>query len=221
MIKAVIFDMDGLMFDTERLMMLAWDYAGEKMGLGKTGHMVLKTLGMNRILSREVWKEEYGEVFKAEELDLYTNEFFEHYYSENDVPVKTGLYELLSYLREHHYKIGAASSTYIEKVKHHLNNAKILEYFDVVVGGDMVEKSKPDPQIYQKASELLGVKPDSCYALEDSRNGLLAAYRAGCKPIMIPDLWQPDEEISRILYAKRNNLSEVIDILKDNHNNNC
>ena len=95
----VIFDMDGLMFDTERVFIEAWDYAGEKIGIGKAGYMVLKTLGMNITASYNVWNEEFGDSYNQEELRKYTKEFLQKYYSENKVPVKKGLYVLLDYLR--------------------------------------------------------------------------------------------------------------------------
>ncbi|MDE7288526.1 MAG: HAD family hydrolase [Oscillospiraceae bacterium] len=83
------------------------------------------------------------------------------------------------------------------------------DYFVGTVCGDMVENSKPAPDIYYKACEILGVPPEECFALEDSKNGLLAAYRAGCKPIMVPDLWQPDEETLKIITAKYDDLEQV------------
>lgn len=90
------------------------------------------------------------------------------------------------------------------------------DYFNSIVCGDMISKSKPEPEIYLKACELLGEIPENCIALEDSKNGLLAAHNAGCKVVMIPDLWQPDEETEKILYAKFNALDNVIEFLQKN-----
>lgn len=205
----VIFDMDGLMFDTERVFIDAWDYAGEKIGIGKAGYMVLKTLGMNIVASYAVWKEEFGDRYDQEELRKYTKEFLKKYYDENTVPVKPGLYILLEYLRKVNCKMAVASSSPRWEVEKHLKDAGVREYFSEIVCGDMIEKSKPAPDIYLKACELLGVKPEDCYALEDSKNGLLSAYNAGCKPIMIPDLWQPDEEILKIIVGKYDDLEQV------------
>lgn len=213
MIRAVVFDMDGLMFDTERICVKAWDYAGEKMGLGKTGYMVMKTLGTNKEMSRKIWRSEFGDKFISEDLDKYTEEFMEDYYKDNKVPVKEGLYELLEYLKDNNYKMAVASSSQRKIVLHHLEDAGIKDYFSVIVGGDMIEKSKPEPDIYLRACELLEVKPEECIALEDSRNGLLAATSAGCNTIMVPDLWEGDEEIHKLLYNKVNALSDVIKIL--------
>ena len=211
----VIFDMDGLMFDTERVFIEAWDYAGEKIGIGKAGYMVYKTLGMNITASYQLWKSEFGETYNQEELKKYTKEFLKNYYDQNKVPVKKGLYVLLDYLKNAGYRMAVASSSPKWEVESHLKDANIYNYFEVIVCGDMIQNSKPDPEIYLKACALLHVNPQSCYALEDSRNGLLSAYRAGCAPIMIPDLWQPDEETEKILLAKFEDLEAVKEYLQD------
>ncbi len=207
--KTIIFDMDGLMFDTERVFVEAWDYAGEQIGIGKAGYMTLKTLGMNIAMSREVWKSEFGDGYDEEGLRKYTKEFLTEYYRVNRVPVKKGLYSLLDFCRINNYRLAVASSSPQWEVENHLKDAGVFEYFEVIVCGDMINKSKPEPDIYLKACELLGVSPDDCYALEDSKSGLIAAYRAGLKPIMVPDLWQPDYETEKILYRKFTDLDEV------------
>lgn len=127
----------------------------------------------------------------------------------NKVPVKQGLYVLLEYLKEANAKLAVASSSPRWEVEKHLNDAGIIDYFSAIVCGDMVEKSKPAPDIYIKAFEMLNENPEECIALEDSKNGLISAYRAGCKPIMVPDLWQPDEEILQIIKGKYSDLEQV------------
>ena len=212
--KAVVFDMDGLMFDTERVAILAWDYAGEKMGLGKTGYMVYKTLGVNVEASNKIWTEEFGDKYNEEELWKYTREFNRDFYANNKVPVKKGLYVLLDYLKSNGYKLAVASSTSKRGVERNLKSAGVLEYFDAIICGDMVEKSKPEPEIYLKACETLGVEPAEALALEDSRNGLLSAHRAGMKVIMVPDLWEADEEVKSFLWNMCNDLEEVKEFLE-------
>lgn len=214
MINGIVFDMDGLMFDTERIAVQAYDYAGEKMGFGKTGYMVMKTLGINKKGSHEIWAKEFGDRFNSADLEKYSLEYFDDFYKNNKVPVKKGLYDLLDYLRENNYKMAVASSSSQKSVIHHLKDAGIYEYFSVIVCGDMIEKSKPDPEIYLRACELLEEDPSNCIALEDSRNGILAATSAGCKTIMIPDLWQGDEEIDSKLFNKVESLDQVIKILE-------
>lgn len=213
--NTVIFDMDGLMFDTERVFVLAWDYAGEKIGIGRAGYMVHKTLGMTAAASKKIWQKEFGDRVDQSELKKYSREFLTQYYAKNTIPVKKGLYVLLEYLKEKNYKLAVASSSPKWEIENHLNESGIYKYFNVIVSGDMIEKSKPEPDIYLKACELVGEKPENCYALEDSRSGLLAAYRAGCKPIMIPDLWQPDKEIENILFAKFDDLAQVKEFLEN------
>lgn len=213
MIKAIVFDMDGLMFDTERLTVQAWDYAGEKIGIGKMGHMVYKTLGMNIESSRKIFIQEYGDKVIEEDLTDYAREFFNNYFNEHGMPLKQGLIELLNYLKANDYKIAVATSSNKKTALNHFKRANLLEYFDVIVCGDMIKNSKPAPDIYLKASELLGFMPSECLALEDSPNGIRSAFSAGLKPVMIPDLIEPTKEIIKLLYFKLANLNEVINIL--------
>lgn len=125
--KTVIFDMDGLMFDTESFFIKAWDYAGEKMGIGKAGYMTLKTLRMNIVMSRKVWLDEFGDIYDEDTLRKYTKEFLVKYYSENKVPVKKGLYKLLGYLHNKGYKLAVASSSPKWEVESHLKDANVLK----------------------------------------------------------------------------------------------
>ena len=205
----VIFDMDGLMFDTEKVFIKAWDYAGERIGIGKAGYMVYKTLGMSIVASYEIWNEEFGDRYNQEELRKYTKEFLKNYYENNKVPLKQGLYVLLEYLKNANAKLAVASLSPRWEVEKHLNDAGIIDCFSAIICGDMVEKSKPAPDIYIKACEMLNENPEECIALEDSKKGLLSAYRAGCKSIMVPDLWQPDEEILQIIKGKYSDLEQV------------
>lgn len=213
MIRAIIFDMDGLMFDTERVFWMARDYAGEKTGIGKAGYMTARTLGLSTALSRPLYEKEFGGRYDEKRFRPYYLEFIRNYYAEHGVPVKKGLYELLAYLRENGYRLCVASSSKKEEIRRHLADAQVNDYFEKIVGGDMVQHSKPDPEIYCKACAALGENPGDCIALEDSPHGILSAYRAGCKPVMIPDLCEPDEETAKILFARLDSLADVIGFL--------
>ena len=213
--RAVIFDMDGLMFDTERVFFGAWEYAGEKMGLGKAGYMLMRTLGMNTADGNQQWRNEFGDDVDIDALWAYTKEYMDDYYSRYAVTVKPGLYDLLTYLERREYKLAVASSTRLEKVERHLRNANVRQYFSAVITGDMVEHSKPEPDIYIKAAAALGEAPEDCYALEDSHNGLIAAHKAGCKAIHVPDLWQPDDEVKQFILGPFDDLLAVRDWLID------
>lgn len=212
--KAVIFDMDGILFDTERLCMKAWDYANGNMGLEPAGKMVYKTLGLNVKAVNQILIAEYGEEFDIALFKKYCDEYTDDYLKNNGVPVKEGLYELLQYLYENNYKIAVASSSNKSTICRNLKSADIENYFDAIISGDRIEKSKPEPDIYLKAAELLNTAPEECYAIEDSKNGILSAYRAGCKVIMVPDLWQGDKETDKKLFAKCSDLGKVINILE-------
>ena len=131
--KAFIFDMDGLMFDTERVFVSAWDYVGEKMGLGKAGYMCIRTLGMNTPACEQAWRDEFGDEVDLDALWRYSREFVEDYYRKNAVSVKPGLYELLTYLKNKGYKLAVASSTKRYQVERHLNSANVRQYFDAVI----------------------------------------------------------------------------------------
>lgn len=211
--KAFIFDMDGLMFDTERVFIGAWDYAGEKLGLGKAGYMLYRTLGSNTAACNQIWRDEFGPEVDVEAMWRFTREYMDDYYNRYAVTVKKGLFDLLTYLSRKGYKLAVASSTKREKVEKHLMDTGVRNYFDAVVCGDMVERSKPEPDIYLRAAECLGVQPEDCCALEDSRNGLLSAHAAGMQAIMVPDLWQPDDTVKQFILGPFESLLDVRDWL--------
>ena len=123
--------------------------------------------------------------------------------------MKPGVNELLEFLSENGIKTALASSTKTETVKNQLRDAGILKYFTVVVGGDMVSHSKPNPEIFLQAADKLGVDPAKTYIIEDSFNGIKAAYAAGAKPLMVPDMIEPDEEIEKLCHKIFVNLHEV------------
>lgn len=206
--NAVVFDMDGLMFDTEKVFVEAWDYAGEKAGLGKLGYMSIRTLGMNEALINSIWLEEFGIVYETSDLRKYSKEFINSYYEHNKVPIKKGLIPLLHYLKNNNYKLAVASSSPKRVVHKHLKDANVFDEFDGVICGDMIANSKPAPDIYIRACEILGEEPSSCYALEDSINGIISSHTAGCKAIMIPDLLEPTEEAKTILHRLYKDLDE-------------
>lgn len=207
--KGFIFDMDGLMLDTERVAALAFDYAGEKTGIGPAGYITERILGLSVDAARPVWISEFGDGYDEDGMIRYAREFKRRYYETHKVPVKPGLYELLRYLSGEGYRLAVASSTGRETVEGELSSVGVLRFFDVLVCGDMVTRSKPDPEIYLSACGALGLLPGECAALEDSRAGILSAHAAGCRVIMVPDLWQPDEEASGIADAICRDLYEV------------
>lgn len=212
--KAVVFDMDGLMFDTESLVVKGWDYAGYKLGYGKLGYMVQKTLGANYDKSKQIFYNNFKDKVDFDKLVAITREYVYDYYDKYGTPQKPYLKETLNFLKVNGYKLAVASSSRKVTVYRHLKDSGVFDFFDAIVCGDMVKNSKPDPEIYLKACNLLKEDPKDCYALEDSPNGIKSAYYANMFPVMIPDIVQPSEDIKHYYNLKLNNLNEFIEYIK-------
>lgn len=213
-IKALIFDMDGLLFDSEKVVQKSWYLAGEKIGYPDVGNHIYHTLGFNVVKRSEYFRETFGEDFPVEAFNQATRKIFYQIKEKDGVPKKPGVTELLEYAREREYKLAVATSSRKEYAEELLKSEGIYDYFDGFVFGDMVTHAKPDPEIYLKACELVSAEPQKAVALEDSPNGIRSAYAAGMYPIMVPDLVQPNEEIQRLYYEKCNSLLEVPKILE-------
>lgn len=213
MSKVVVFDMDGILFDTENLYIKCWIQLAETYELGDIEAALRECIGTNEQKTEEILKSHYGEKFDLAFYQAQVKEEFLKYIGQQGMPMKVGVHELLTYLKENGYKVGLASSTKVEAVKSELKMAGIIQYFEVIVGGDMVKESKPSPEIYLLACKELGVNPKEAIAIEDSLNGIRAAYAAGMKPIMVPDLVEPTKEIQEMLYQKCSSLLEVRDFL--------
>ena len=197
MIEAVIFDMDGVIFDSERAVFQEWLDLGKKYNIDDIEVPYYKCIGVNAQRTREIFCEYYGDKYDYDAFAKETSISFHSKYDGGKLPIKTGAVELLKYLKEQNVKVALASSTRVASVTAEIRDAKLLEYFDVIIGGDMVEKSKPAPDIFLKAASELGITPETAYVIEDSYNGIRAAVNAGMIPIMVPDLLEPDEEIRK------------------------
>lgn len=192
---AVVFDMDGVIFDSERAVMACWLEIADKYGIENIEKPYFACTGTTMQRTREIMLETYGEDFP---YDTYAKEASLRYHEKYDggrLPMKPGVVELLRYLKEEGKKIALASSTRRQTVMNQLRDAKILDYFDAVICGDMVTRSKPAPDIFLKACEELGVVPERAYAVEDSYNGIRSAYAGGLRPVMVPDLLPANEEM--------------------------
>jgi HAD superfamily hydrolase (TIGR01509 family) len=208
-VRGVVFDMDGLMFDTERVFVQAWDAVGERMGVGKAGDMVLKTIGMSTQSAYGLWTARFGEDFDMDALRAHTRAFLRAYYQTHDTPLKPGLFEALDALKARGLALAVASSTKRAEALGHLDGAGVTGYFDALIFGDMVERTKPDPEPYRRACQALGLGPEVCLALEDSPSGIRSAHAAGLRVAMIPDLYPPDADILSRLCARLDSLAEV------------
>ena len=181
-ILGVVFDMDGLMFDSERIVQYSWNIAGERMGYGPLGDHIYHTLGLNRKTK---------------------------YVRANGLPTKKGLHELLDFLRKEQIPMAVATSSSQEHAVGNLEKEGIREYFQTVITGNMVSRAKPDPEIYLKACRGLKLPPSKVLALEDSYNGLRSAHQAGMITVMVPDLLRDSACVDNILDGKMESLLEV------------
>jgi len=213
--KGIVFDMDGVLFDTERLHVDAWVFAGKETGYDITEALMIKTIGISSNESIEIFHKYLGEDFDFFEVRKHRVKYTEEHVKKKGLPVKPGLEELLQYLCDREYKLAVASSSDTERIKENLNATGILNYFNYVIGGDMITHGKPAPDIYQAACENLNLLPSDCLAIEDSPAGMRSAHKAGLQVIMIPDLVVPDESIADIPYTMLQSLGEVVRFLEE------
>lgn len=213
MIEAVLFDMDGLMFDTERMYQKAWLQAGRQMGVPMEPEIVDRLRGRNREGCARVCREAFGEDFDFDAMRTACRALMARWIEEDGLPVKPGLYELLAELERRGIPAVLATSTTRDSAWGHLQRAKVDRYFLGAVCGDEVSHSKPDPEVFLKAAALAGKDPARCLVLEDSPAGVRAGAAAGCFTVMVPDLTAPDEELKKLADEILPGLRDVIPLL--------
>lgn len=211
-IKAIIFDKDGTLHDTEKVYMQAWKAAAEEFNVPDIEATVRDCTGTNIPFIAEYWAKKYPDV--PFEDYLPRRQFYYFGILEQGIPVKEGAHELLTYLKAQGYKVGMATSTPWDTVKEHLERTDMTRYFDTIVTGDMIENGKPAPDIYLLAAERLGVDPADCIGVEDSPNGVRSIHAAGMKAVMIPDMVEPTPEVEALVWRKLNELSELVPLLE-------
>lgn len=208
---AVIFDMDGVIFDSERATMYCWLELAQKYNIENLEEHFLACTGTTNQRTREIMLEAYGEDFPYDTFAKEASVMFHEKYDGGKLPMKSGVKALLEYLRDQGKKIALASSTRKQTVVNELRDAGIIDYFDEIVTGDMVTHSKPHPEIFLLACEKVGVKPENAYAIEDSYNGIRSAAAGGLRPIMVPDLLPANEEMKHLAETVLVSLDEVVE----------
>ena len=192
--RAVLFDMDGVIFDSERAVRAVWFEVAGELGLADIGDVFVRCIGVTKQRTREILAEAYP-ALRFEDFDSRVLSRFRARYGGGQLPLKPGAREIFAALRERGYRIALASSTRTETVRLELDEAGLLPCFDAIIGGDMVTRSKPDPEIFLTAASRLGVSAAESWVIEDSYNGVRAARAGGFRPIMVPDLLAPDAEM--------------------------
>lgn len=214
--KAVIFDMDGLILDTEKLFFKNWRLAAKMHGFEMSEEVALHIRSFAAVFAIPYLKEQLGEHFDYQAIRATRKQLMEDDLAKDGIPLKPGIHELLAFLHEQGIMTAVATATDYERTKRYLTQVGLFSEFDRIVCAPMVKVGKPAPDIYQYACEQLNLPPCDCLALEDSPNGVKSAYAAGCKVCMVPDLTQPDEEIAPMLYGCVDNLAQVVTFLAHN-----
>ncbi|MGN0472950.1 MAG: HAD family hydrolase [Lachnospiraceae bacterium] len=195
--KAVIFDMDGILIDSENLVAQCWMEIAVEKHIEGIGETIRRCTGLNKNDTRQLVLDTYGPEFPYDELAARASGRFQELVAEKGLPVKKGAREVLQFLRDRQVPIGLASSTREAMVQKEMTDLGLIGFFEQIVGGDAVEHSKPNPEIYLIACGKMGFAPADCMAVEDSPNGIRAASAAGMETVMVPDLVAPDEEMMR------------------------
>lgn len=199
MIKAVIFDMDGVLLDSERLYRRYWLETAKQYGIPQEDMVKLceRIAGGSSAHTKEVFAEELGADFPYAEMRGKVLEALDQHVAAHGINVKPGIPELLAFLKAQKVRIGLATSTEEDRAVRSLEQAGIFSYFDACMFGNRVKHSKPAPDIYLAACDLVGVSPGEAMGVEDSINGMFACIHAGMTAVMVIDLIQPTRELQQ------------------------
>lgn len=210
-IDAVIFDMDGLMLDTEPIYKLAWQRAAADLGFDLHDDLYLELIGRTNADGEALLRAAFGPTFA---VDAFRQRWAASWYDQiatSGAPMKAGLEDVLRMLDAHRVPKAIATSSNRDDAIHVLKD--LAHQFDVLITGDDVAHGKPAPDIFLLAAHRLGVAPARCLVLEDSEAGITAAHRAGMLTIMIPDLKQPSPEVAALAHHVCSSLHDVRDVL--------
>ena len=213
-IRGILFDMDGLVLDTEKLYTRFWMESARDLGYPMTFQQALGLRSLNRTAGQEKLTEYFGPGISYTEVRNHRIELMDVHIEKYGIDVKPGIFELMDHLQAKGIASAITSSSPMENIRRHLSAHNLLHRFDKLCSGYDVPNGKPEPDIYLYGAASLNLRPEECLALEDSPTGILSACRAGCLPVMIPDQDQPDSDTISLLYARADSLSDVISLLK-------
>ena len=215
LIKAVIFDMDGTLIDTEKYYQEFWPKALAEFGYTMTREQALSIRSLGRPFAPERFRQWYGDDFDYIKVREKRKEMMNKRLAETGIDLKPGVHEILEYLNKNNIAAAVATASDMARTEKYLEQTGIKHYFTKLISATMVEKGKPAPDIYKFACEQLGLDPSECMAVEDAPNGIVSAYKAGCKVVMVPDMTGPDDDIRPYLYACVDSLDRITTILEE------
>ena len=207
-IKAVLFDLDGTIIDTEKYYRLHWPKAFAKFGYELTDEQGLRMRSLGSPFVEEYLQSIFGKKIETTEIKNYARSLVDESVNTNGLELKDGVIECLKFLKSKNVKIAIVTATAIARATKYVNDAKIEEFFDDIISAKNVPYGKPAPDVYLTACEKLDVKPEETIAVEDSPNGVMSASRAGCNVVMVPDQTEVEEELKSHLFGSIRSLGE-------------
>lgn len=211
--RAAIFDMDGLLFDTESIARWAWKQALKNHGYIMSDNLYMEVVGRDLSWRKKLLKKVYGETLPFESVTIERIAIGDERELREGLPMKPGVLDLLQKLSGLGIIIGLATGTGRTRAIRRLTNAGINQYFTTIVTSEDVAEGKPAPDIFLEVSHRMNIPPAECMVFEDSCVGVKAAFAAGMCPIMVPDIEQPSPEISSLAYRVFNSLEQVQKLL--------
>ena len=212
-IEAVIFDLDGTLIDTEKFFQQAWLEASAQHGYILKPEMRLKLRSLGHPFNENQFREWFGNECDFSCIQTLCKKIFRAISEERGIELKPGAKELLEFLKEKKMITVLSTSGNTERAEYCLKKTGILQYFDKLVCSDMVQYGKPSPDTYLYACHVLNIDPKNIFAVEDSPNGVSSAFAAGCKVIMVPDLTQPDDELTPKIFACVKSLLDITQLI--------
>lgn len=213
-IKAVIFDLDGTLLDTEKLLCRFWRESAARHGYDMSQEQAQTLRSLTHRLVQPLFDEWFGKGCDYRELRKTRMELMQAFIDQHGVEKKAGASELLEYLAQNGYVRAIATATDTERAGRLLRTAGLDGCFDRIICASMVEWGKPRPDIYLYTAKELGLSPSQCIAAEDSPNGIISAHDAGCFTVMIPDLTMPDDDLTEKIDVVCKRLDDIIGLLE-------
>ncbi len=212
-VKGAIFDMDGVLFDTEKLYERFWIEAARQLGYEMNLDDVVAIRSTDSKIAKTTLRQRICADFDYDSVRALRVKIMKEFTDANGVEVMTGVFELFDYLKSQNIKISLATTSNMKRATDYLTKSGLIDYFDYLMTGDLVSNSKPNPEIYQKAAAGLGFETFECIAVEDSYNGVRSAYNAGCQVIMVPDRDAPTSEMYEKCICIVDSAREIVDLV--------